>query len=109
MRASKWGNKETFQSNIIFRKPVIRNHEIQLSWPEAHKLLDAAGIEQPKYLSDYRATVDRLARHLEFWSYGNLVHGLDTNVWGTTLEPKLQIFFQTKADMIKWKLSWWNL
>ena len=102
-------SKPTYQSNIIVLKPITRNHVMEFSWNELFHMLEPAGIEDPGYLGDYLGAVKKLGYYLKRWGRENLAVGLETHVWGPHLEPNMQVFFQKKSDMIKFKLAWVGL
>lgn len=110
LRVSKWGkDKPTYESNLVCFRSVVHQYEITLDWPQAYRMLEVAGVPIPSYMGDYRSAVEKLGSRLRFWAHTNLKIGLEFNVFGTHFDPRIQLFFQTKSDMVKWKLAWYNL
>lgn len=109
LKLSRDDDKESFTSHLFIQKPIIHNHEIKLSWQEVCAMFGAANIPAPDYNSNYFETARRLGNFFRFWGRNNLDIGLAFNVYGSPYDPRMQIFFQKKSDLMKWKLAWHGL
>lgn len=96
-------SKMTFYSNIVVRPTPVYVVDTLLTNEQVLQLYDFID------LKINTSPAHALGKFFKTWSHDNLKGQLDYYVFGPSWNLQLQIWFESKADLIKWKLAWWNL
>lgn len=105
----KPGGPTYVQPNIEIRQKPVWLHHVPLDWnTQIGPMMVAMGLELPNTVEEHREQAKALAVELRRWAHKNLKGQIDIS-FSSGFIPELTVWLEYKQDLVRFKLTWWNL
>lgn len=98
-----------FNTNIVVREKPIWRYSLDLDWnTQIGPMLTALGKPLPNTAAEHDEAVLDLAKELRVWGRDNLKGQICVDILPAFV-AEMRVLLERKADLVKFKLTWWSL
>lgn len=105
----KPGGPTYVQPNIEVRQKPLWRHKIELDWnKQIGPMMVAMDLDLPNSITEHRDQAKAMAVELRRWAHTNLKGQIDIS-FSSAFVPELTVWLEYTQDVVRFKLTWWNL